>query len=282
MRTKNLNQRRDPELVIKKQMKDISVHALYEGTYSVGTDKIFLPIEKTDPPKKGALKLSIHPFLIKEQNRNILFDAGIGDLFGGTTSIETIKENLSEYSVSEYDITDIFISHLHFDHFAGLANRESGYWELTFPDAAIWISKQGWESLQKKLDNETEDKQDFVNFLDAMADIRLLTDQSESIPHIRTKTTGGHTEFHQALFYENGDHKYMMAGDVIGRRSAINRNFAAKYDYDPKKSMQIRTELANFAHENDYVILAYHESDHPVFRLTNVDNKKAYKIENLS
>lgn len=263
-------------------MKDISVHALYEGTYSVGTDKKFHPIKKTDPPKKGALKLSIHPFLIKEHNRNILFDAGIGDLFGGTTTIETIKENLSEHSISEYDITDIFISHLHFDHFAGLANREQGYWELTFPDAKIWVSQQGWEALQKNLNNETEDKQDFVNFLDAMADIHFLSDESEPISHIRTKTIGGHTEFHQALFYENGDHKYLMAGDVIGRRSAINRNFSAKYDYEPKKSMQIRIEFASFAHENNYTILAYHETDHPIFRLIGIDNKKSYKIEDLS
>src|SRR5690625_5458787 len=104
----------------------VSIHPLYEGTFSVGTDKIFHPIAKTDRPHRGALKVSIHPFLIKSVDRNILFDAGIGDLFGGETSIQTMYKNLEKQNISKLDITDIFVSYLYFDHFSVVSSGSNG------------------------------------------------------------------------------------------------------------------------------------------------------------
>ncbi len=71
-------------------MSNVTVTPLYEGTFSVGTDKKFIRIHKSDPPRKASLKLSINPFLIQDGERNLLFDAGLGDLFGEDTSIDTI------------------------------------------------------------------------------------------------------------------------------------------------------------------------------------------------
>ena len=255
---------------------------LYEGTFSVGTDKKFQRIKKTDGPHKGALKLSINPFLIKGEKHNILFDAGIGDLFGDDTSIDTILENLSEQSLSEYDITDIFISHLHFDHMGGLAHRKNGFWELTFPDASVWVSNEGWARLQKNVDQKSSDEVDFFHFVDNKADLHFLTENEEPIPHVRVEQIGGHTKFHNVLFYENGDERYLMAGDVIGTKGAINRVYKAKYDEDPEQSMKKREELQTLAFEENYTIMAYHETDSPLFNLVSYDENKGYTVENIS
>lgn len=260
---------------------NIRVTPLYEGTFSVGTDYVFNRIAKDGQPAKNSLKLSIHPFLIQDGERNILFDAGLGDLYGAGTTIETMQNNLEEQSVSDYEITDVFISHLHFDHFAGLAHRENGYWELTFPDAAVWVSEQGWKKLHQTIEKQAEEKQDLFHFLDMKANLAFTGDSSKTIPHVRTKTIGGHTEHHQVLFYENGDDNYLMAGDVIGRRISINQNFAAKYDFAPQQSMKARDELKKQARNEKYVIMAYHETDHPLFMLTDFEEKKGYTIKNL-
>lgn len=255
---------------------------LYEGTFSVAIDKKFRRIDRDDPPYKDSLKLSINPFLIDEGDYKILFDAGLGDLLGQDTSIKTILENLERESVSDYEITDIFLSHLHFDHIAGLANRENGYWELTFPDARVWISKPGWEKLNSAINKESSEKQDFYYFVDSHADIGFIEKKREQpLPNIRVERIGGHTEYHNALYYENGNHKFVMAGDVIGTRGAINRSYAAKYDFDPKQSMKIREEIQKLSFEKGHTIMAYHETDHPLFRLTDYDEKKGYKIKNV-
>ncbi len=258
-----------------------TVHVLYEGTYSVKTDKVFNPISREDPPQKGALKLSINPFLICEENKNILFDAGIGDLLSDEASVDTIKENLTSHNLTELDITDIFISHLHYDHFAGLANRENGYWDLTFPNATVYLSENGWNKLLETVEKEDDIKQSFVHFLDAKAKLFFLNDDENPIPNVRTKTIGGHTEHHQVLFYENGEHKYIMAGDVVGRRIAVNRNFAAKFDYEPKVSMKWRTKLKEIAYNEKYTFMAYHETEHPLFMLTDKKDKQGYTIKNI-
>ena len=263
-------------------MSKISVKPLYEGTFSVGLDKSFKRINRDDPPNKGALKLAINPFLIQDGEKNILFDVGLGDLLGENTSIDTILENLEDEGIEDFEITDIFASHLHFDHIGGLANRKNGYWELTFPDAKIWLSKKEWEKLRKVIEKVSDDEKDFYNFIDSHADIGFLKEDGNQIGHVRTKKIGGHTEFHQVLFYENGEDRYIMAGDVLGRRSAVNRSFEAKFDFDPKQSLKVRNELQKLAFDEDYAIMTYHEPEHPIFKLTDYNEKKGYTIENVS
>lgn len=254
--------------------------ALYEGTFSVGLDKKFVRIPRDGSPAKGALKLSINPALIKTPKRNYLFDVGIGE-FGEDTGPQTMRDNLEEHGLTEFDITDIFISHLHFDHFGGLAHHENGYYELTFPDAKVWVSKNGWEKLVNGENKIDEDKEAFVSFLDARADLHFLEDESQPYDDITVRKIGGHTEFHQVLLFDDGTHKYMQAGDVIGTKGAINRKFAAKYDFEPKKSQQNRNELARLAYEEGFSIISYHEDQHPIYKLTGYDEKTGYKTKNI-
>ena len=259
-------------------MGRVTVTPLYEGTFAVGMDKIFHRIDRNDTAPKATLKLSINPFLIKDESHTILFDAGLGDLVSEDSSIDVLLGNLEEEGLSEYDVTDIFISHLHFDHFGGVAHRKSGFWELTFPDARIWVSKEGWEKRKRYIDQQEEEMADFFYFIDSRADLHFLPEDSRPIPSVRVWKSGGHTEHHQVLFYENGDHRYIMAGDVIGRKIAVNRSFKAKFDFDPKGSMGVRTELKKLAYEEKYGILAYHETDHPIFWLSDYDQKNGYTI----
>lgn len=256
------------------------VHPLYEGTFSVGLDKKFNRIDREDPPEKGALKISLNPFLIKTDKRNYLFDVGIGD-FGEDTSTDTIKENLVQHGLTEYDITDVFISHLHFDHIGGLAGRTSGYWELTFPEANLWISQKGWEKVMKMDEYYDEEKTQFAHFLDAKANLQLLDEEANPYPDISVKKIGGHTEFSQVLFFNHDNQKYLMAGDVLATRGEVNRRFAAKYDFDADKSMEIRKEFTKKAFEENYTVMAYHDSHHPLFNLVDFNEQQGYKIQEL-
>ncbi|NGP88536.1 MBL fold metallo-hydrolase [Fodinibius halophilus] len=258
--------------------KTISAHALYEGTFSVGLDKKFNRINRDDPPAKGALKISLNPFIIQSGNKNILFDVGIGD-FGEDTSTETLKKNLEEYNLTEYDITDIFASHLHYDHIGGLVERSSGFWELTFPDAKLWVSENGWQKIMTQDEYYDEEKTAFIHFLDAKADIHFLDDDEQPYPEISVEKIGGHTEFSQVLLFDDGTQKYMMAGDVLATRGEVNRKFAAKYDFDAQQSMRARKELLKRAYEEQYILMGYHDSHHPLFKLTDYDEQQGYKIE---
>ena len=258
--------------------KTITAYPLYEGTFSVGLDKKFNRIDRDDSPDKGALKISLNPFLIQSGDKNILFDVGIGD-FGEGTSTDTIKENLNKFELTEYDITDIFASHLHYDHIGGLAGRSSGFWELTFPDAKLWVSGNEWKKVMDMEEYHDEEKTEFMHFLDAKADLKFLDEEDQPYPEIKVQKIGGHTEFSQVLLYDDGQQKYLMAGDVLATRGEVNRKFAAKYDFDADQSMKARQELTQKAYQEQYTVMGYHDSHHPLFNLTEYDEQQGYKIE---
>lgn len=260
--------------------KELKAFPLYEGTFSVGLDKKFNRIDRDDPPAKGALKISLNPFLIKGEERNYLFDVGIGD-FGEDTSTDSIMEHLVRHGLTEYDITDIFASHLHYDHIGGLAGQSSGFWELTFPEANLWVSDKEWEKMMNLENYFDEEKTEFIHFLDAKANLQFLGKEEQPYPEIEVKTIGGHTEYSQLLLYNDGQQKYMMAGDVLATRGEVNRKFAAKYDFDAKQSMKTRTELTRKAYEENYIIMGYHDSHHPLFRLSDYNETQGYTITQI-
>lgn len=237
-------------------------------------------MDRRGKPAKGSLRISIQPFLIHSPKRNYLFDAGLGG-FGEHTSTQTIEDNLSKYGLTNYDITDIFCSHLHFDHIGGLANRREGYWQLTFPDAKIWVSENEWNKTMSQDLYYDEEKTEFIHFIAAKADLHRLGDQAKPYPEIETKKTGGHTEFHQVIIFRSGDHKYMMAGDVLPTKGHVNQKFAAKYDFDPDQSIRSRQMLAKQAYGEQMIILAYHSSEAAMFRLTEYDRQQGYTIEEV-
>lgn len=258
--------------------KELIAHPLYEGTFSVGLDTKFNRIDRDDSPAKGALKISLNPFLIQSADKNMLFDVGIGD-FGEDTSTDFIKENLEELGLTEYDITDIFVSHLHYDHIGGLAGRSSGYWELTFPKANVWVSKKGWEKVRTMDEYYDDEKTEFIHFLDAKANLQFLGGEERPYPEVKVEKIGGHTEFSQVLLFDDGHQKYLMAGDVLATRGEVNRKFAAKYDFDADRSMEARKALIQEAYKEQYTVMGYHDSHHPLFKIIDYDEQQGYKTE---
>lgn len=257
----------------------MEIHALYEGTFSVGIDKKFIPMEREGKPAKNSLRISVQPFLVIDDERKMLFDPGIGE-FGEGTSVQTLLDNLAEYDVEDFEITDIFLTHLHYDHVGGLAHRMNGFWELTFPDAKIHLSKHAWEKVLSKETYYDEEKIDFANFLAAKANLNLLENEDQPTEHVTNIKVGGHSEFHLAYFYENGDHKFMMAGDVLPTKGHVNQKFAAKYDFDPKESIRSRQMLVEKAWKENYIILAFHSSQTAIFRLSDKTDD-GYEIEEI-
>ena len=254
---------------------------LYEGTFSVGLDKKFFSIPKDGKPAKGALKISLNPFLIVNEKRVILIDTGIGS-FGEDTGGERLFENIERHGIANYEVTDIFMSHLHYDHMGGLAHQNSGFWELSFPQAKLWVSKDDWARVMAKKEFYDTEKTEFVAFLDAQANLYFLEAEDQPYPEIRVERIGGHTQFHQVLWYKDEDLNLMMAGDVMATRAQLNRVFAAKYDYDPEQSKQQRVRLAREAYEIGGTILASHDEECAMFRIVDYDPKLGYVTEPVS
>lgn len=257
----------------------MNIVPLYCGTYSVGLDKKFHPIPNDGNAEKGALKLSINPFLLRYPDRNVLIDPGLGE-FGVERDSTALRRQLEKHRLSEYDITDVVCSHLHYDHIGGLANRREGYWELSFPEARVWASEKEWDKALSLPVYYDEEKSEFLSFVNARANLNFLAEEDEPFPGFKVTTMGGHTEYSMLLEGDLAGDSFLMAGDVLANRSHVNRRFTAKYDYDPKRAQQLREEISSRAFEENRWILAFHSNSGPIFRLTDHDEKQGYTLQN--
>ncbi|MDG5767346.1 MBL fold metallo-hydrolase [Balneolales bacterium ANBcel1] len=254
---------------------------LYQGTYSVGMDGKFIPISPDDKPKRGHLKLALNPFLIRDDSLTALIDAGIGS-FGPGNQYEMMVDSLGRQGVEPEDIQHVYCSHLHTDHIGGLLHERFGTYELTFPNAAIWLSGREWKRFTERAEQKGhDDTVRWALYLETYGDLRFVEDTAPEPDSITMTTIGGHTEFHQAILFEGRDEKAMMLGDVLGRPVAVNRKFAAKYDFDGKQSQQIRDHYLQKALEEEYLILTYHSYNGAVIALKDFDQTKGYHIEHI-
>lgn len=250
------------------------IDALYEGTFSVGMDKRFHPIQRSEPAAKGALKISLNPFLVQTRDRNILIDCGLGD-YGVSSHIPILRENLRRVGLDAEDITDVICSHLHWDHIGGLAHQHDGNMTLTFSEASVWLSGQEWRQVNERYDDENA-KAEFLQFLDANADLNFLSDGDSPFDGVDVEVIGGHTEFSLGIWVDLPGVRFLMAGDVLGTKGAINRSYSAKYDFDGKRSQMQRTRLLAQCWEDGYGLLCYHDNDLPLIRLTGHGDDSGY------
>lgn len=254
----------------------LNIVPLYLGTFSVGTDKKFIRIEPDQDAARGALKISQNPFLIRYGERNMLIDTGIGD-FAEESVVPILHNELEQHNCHTDQITDVFLSHLHFDHMGALAHRSNGFWDMTFPNARIWLSEQEWKKLNS-LTQEDPLKEQYLHYLDTHADFHFVNNLDKPFDGVTVKVIGGHTEFSLAWFFDFDNTRMLNAGDVIGTKGHVLRRFTAKYDFDGKKSQQNRDELIAMAYDEKYLILAFHDNESPIFRVSQNGDEKSYSI----
>ncbi len=103
--------------------------------------------------EKNRIPLAMRCLLLRGHGRTILVDTGLGDKTDAkfdriyaVNRTHTLLGSLAALGVSPSDVTDVLLTHLHFDHCGGATRRtESGALELTFPNATHYVQRTHWE-----------------------------------------------------------------------------------------------------------------------------------------
>jgi len=249
-------------------MMDFDVFPLNEGYYTIGFDKIFHPfnmeVDKLEARSKGSLLVEIQPFLVRTANgRNILFDTGLG--FTNDVGMLVIAENLNRYGVGMDDISAVVLSHLHKDHAGGLTfiNRY-GEQEETFKYADYYIGEEEFSfALEKGEPSYTI--ADF-QFLKGREDVHWMGKKGTILDFVHYEQDGGHCPFHTSFLLE-GSRKFFFGGDVVPQLKQLTHRYMAKYDFDGRKSMDLREKYAKKGMEEDWEFMFYHDVKTPLAKL---------------
>src|SRR3989344_7307622 len=206
-----------------------TLHLLETGQFALDGGAMFGVVpkniwQKSNPSdSENRIDMALRILLIQGNGKNILVDTGIGDkwdekyskIYRISHARHSLKKALSEHNLEPRDITDIILTHLHFDHAGGTTYQEGGKLKLQFPNATTYVQKEQWEWA---LQPTEKDRASFLkeNILPLQAGkLKLLQGETELFPGIHILLSHGHTQAHQVVKVTDGKKTVIFCGDLI-------------------------------------------------------------------
>jgi len=231
--------------------------ALNEGSYSVDISKTFLPFDPAihhSKDRPASLFIYVQPFLVQTQNDLIVLDCGLG--FRNNENELIILENIRKAGFKPDDVSLVLMSHLHFDHSGGMINKNGDDVSLSFPNAEYIVQRGEWEAAYSKPSSSY--KTEIFDFLQRSGSVHFVEGNGNLNKSISYELTGGHCEYHQVFLISEGNETIFFGGDILPEPEQLLKKFMAKYDFDPRKAMELRQEYGKRAAEGNWECLFYH------------------------
>lgn len=239
---------------------------LSEGAFTIDATKFFIPFTAKDTLQQrpaGSLLVEIQPFAVITSKDIIVIDTGLG--FTMPDGTLQIHQNLLNNGIGPLEVTKVLLSHLHKDHAGGIYKHDDLLKKsfLSFPNATYYIHKnemafalqQGAPSY-RITDFESLQNTDQVVFLEGDGKID---------DYITYKVTGAHSPCHQVFWIEEEDQIIFFGADVAPQLHQMKNKFMAKYDFDGRKSMELRQYWWQQGAKEKWTFLFYHDIKTPVF-----------------
>src|SRR5688572_10145742 len=209
--------------------------------------------------------------LIEDEGRLILIDNGIGDkqdakFFGHyyLHGDETLDSSLAKYGFHRDDITDVILSHLHFDHCGGSIIKEDDKLVPAFKNASYWSNERHWKWATEPNDRE---KASFLpeNILPIKSSGQLKMvpmpdwNTSEFNGNIEIRFVNGHTDAMMIPQITYKDKTVVFMADLLPAAAHIPLPYIMAYDMFPLTTLQEKKTFLHEAVENDYILFFEHD-----------------------
>ena len=240
--------------------------------------------------------------MIEDDGRLILIDNGNGDkqdakffrhyyLHGD----DSLDKSLSNYGFSKNDITDVFLTHLHFDHCGGSIVREDDKLVPAFKNATYWSNKEHWDWAVNP--NERE-KASFLkeNILPIKESGRLkFIDVAESkndklgetvfTENISVRFVNGHTQAMMLPQIKYKGETLVFMADLLPSAGHIPLPFVMSYDMFPLTTLKEKKSFLKEALQNNYTLFFEHDPEHECCNLKQTERgirpKDHFRLEEI-
>lgn len=257
----------------------MKISALHAGNLKLDGGAMFGIVpkrmwEKLNPPdEQNMCSWAMRPLLVQTpEGRNIVIDTGVGNkqdekfrshfMPHGDQSLFGSLENLG---LQRADITDVFLTHLHFDHCGGALwkNEASGEVELAFPNAQYWTNQRHFDWAMNPNERERASflKENFVPLQTAgrLKFIELKQDL-EFCPGFRIRFYNGHTEALMAPLLEaDNGRKLLYCADAMPSRWHIGMPYVMAYDVRPLVTLEEKALMLREAVQEKLVLFFEHD-----------------------
>lgn len=257
----------------------MNLHVIDTGYFKLDGGAMFGVVPKTiwnklNPADENNLcNWAMRCLLVEEGDRRILIDTGIGDkqdakFFGHYhLSGETdIVRALSHAGFAPADITDVLLTHLHFDHVGGAVIRnEDGSLAPTFPDANYWSNERHWHWATEP---NAREKASFLreNILPLQESGRLrfieVSEKTAFTDNISIRFVDGHTDAMMLPQLSYKGKTIVYVADLFPSTAHLPIPYVMAYDMFPMKTLAEKKSFLEEAVENDYILFFEHDPQH--------------------
>jgi glyoxylase-like metal-dependent hydrolase (beta-lactamase superfamily II) len=227
--------------------------------------------QKLNPPDENNMcTWAMRCLLIEDSNRLILIDNGMGnkqdEKFRGhfyPHGDDTLENSLRQRGFTSADITDVFLTHLHFDHCGGSVVRTpGGNLEVAFSNATYWSNEAHW---QWAVTPNAREKASFLKEnivpIQGSGHLQFLTPGSSSpLPQFREIIfVDGHTEKMMVPVIEYKGHTLAFMADLLPSAGHIPLPYVMGYDMRPLVTLAEKEAVLNRAAAENWVLLLEHD-----------------------
>ncbi|MCS7161881.1 MAG: MBL fold metallo-hydrolase [Bacteroidia bacterium] len=242
--------------------------------------------EKLIPPDaRHRIPMAMRALLIEAGNRLLLVDVGVGhkytpkfaDLYAIDHSTYTLEGELRKLGFTPADVTDVILTHLHFDHAGGSTQRQNGQIVPTFPNARYYLQRSHWEWAHNP--NPRERASFFPENYDPLAEsgqLVLLEGEIELLPNIYVRVVHGHTEGQQLVEVHYKDYILLYGADLFPTSAHLPLPYVMAYDVRPLVTFEERQRILPWLVRER--VLVFYEHD-PFIECSTVAEKEPGRYE---
>jgi glyoxylase-like metal-dependent hydrolase (beta-lactamase superfamily II) len=257
----------------------MNLYPIHTGMLKLDGGAMFGVVPKTiwsryiQPDENNLCSLAMRCLLVEDGNRLILIDNGIGDKqsdkFFSYYYLDkqfTLEGSLKKAGFHSNDITDVLLTHLHFDHCGGgvfWKDRDKNIPGMTFKNATYWSNPQHWEWA---VNPNPREKASFLkeNLLPMMesGQIKMITKEGGSpFENVDLMFVDGHTEKMMIPVIRYRDRTIAFAADLLPTAAHLPVPYIMAYDTRPLLSMEEKERFLKEAFDNNCVIFFEHDPE---------------------
>ena len=241
--------------------------------------------QKTNPADKNNLvKVSSRSLLVETDNRLILIDAGMGNKqskkffnYYNRWGEFSLEKSLKEKGFHRDEITDVFLTHLHFDHCGGaIIKNQKGNLIPAFKNATYWSHKKHWEWANNP---NSREKASFLSEnirpIKESGQLTLLEGDEfimENSPlGFDVIVVNGHTEKQMLPLISYKNRTIVFTADLIPTVGHLPLAYVMGYDTRPLISLEEKNRFLKLAYEKKFLLFMEHDPFHELINLRQTE-----------
>ena len=232
------------------------------------------------PDDRNRIPLAMRCLLLRGHGRTILVDAGLGDkadakfrdIYGVDHDHSDLLRSLAALGVAPGDVTDVVLTHLHFDHAGGVSRRGAdGALDLAFPDAAHYVQRAHWEWAQSSVRERASFLDENLGPLERSGQLVLLDRDDAPLDHVELHVVDGHTRAQQLPRVVDGDRSLLFAADLVPTSAHVPALWGMAYDVEPLKTIHEKERILGRAAREGWTLVFEHDPDVATGRVAETD-----------